>query len=176
MPSIEMTLRVRWADSDPAGRINFPRYFDYMEDGEAALMRSCGLSYGLLPAGYGVPRVHTDCTFKKILNYDVPFTMRVTVGRLGNTSIRYEYQFFTEGDRPELAAEGSMTIVVIKDGRPTEIPANWRAALSDRPAPPLAKVERSSVPPDIARRPVVAPSVPAPDNCSVPPCTAVPPA
>ena len=67
MPSIEVTLRVRWADSDPAGRINFPRYFDYMEDGEAELMRSCGLSYGLLPAGYGVPRVHTDCTFKKIL-------------------------------------------------------------------------------------------------------------
>ena len=133
MPSIELTLRVRWADSDPAGRINFPRYFDYMEDGEAALMRSCGLSYGLLPAGYGVPRVHTDCTFKKILNYDVPFTMRVTVGKLGNSSIRYDYQFFTEDDPPELAAEGSMTIVVIKDGRPIEIPANWRAALSDRP-------------------------------------------
>ena len=102
-----------------------------MEDGEAELMRSCGLSYAHLPAGYGVPRVHTDCTFRKILNYDVPFTMRVTVGRLGHTSIRYEYQFFTQGDPRELAAEGSMTVVVIKDGRPIEIPANWRAALSD---------------------------------------------
>jgi acyl-CoA thioester hydrolase len=131
MPSVELELRVRWADSDPAGRINFPRFFDYMEDGEAELMRSRGLSYAKMPPGYGVPRVHTECTFKKILNYDVPFTMRVTVGKLGNTSIRYDYQFFANGNPRELAAEGSMTIVVIKDGRPIEIPADWRAALSD---------------------------------------------
>jgi acyl-CoA thioester hydrolase len=134
MPSIELKRRVRWADSDPAGRINFPRFFDYMEDGEAELMRSCGLSYRAMPAGYSVPRVHTECTFKKILDYDVPFTMRVTVGKLGTTSIRYDYQFFREGDPPELAAEGSMTVVVIKDGRPIEIPSQWRTALSeDRP-------------------------------------------
>ena len=131
MPSIELKLRVRWADSDPAGRINFPRYFEYMEDGEGALMRSRGLSYAKLPPGYGVPRVHTDCTFKKVLNYDAPFVMRVTLGKLGNSSIRYDYQFFTDDDPRELAAEGSMTIVVIKDGRPIEIPADWRAALTD---------------------------------------------
>lgn len=130
MPSIELTLRVRWADSDPAGRINFPRYFDYMEDGEAELMRSCGLSFAQLPPGYGVPRVHTECSFRKILNYDVPFTMRVTVGKLGNTSIRYDYQYFNHSDPRELAAEGSMTIVFIKDGRPIEIPQEWREALT----------------------------------------------
>ena len=133
MPSIEVKRRVRWADSDPAGRINFPRYFEYMEDGEAELMRARGLSYATLPAGCGVPRVHTECSFRKILNYDAPFTMRVTVGKLGNTSIRYDYQFFLDGESPELAAEGSMTIVVIKDGRPIPIPQEWREALSDPP-------------------------------------------
>ena len=130
MPSIELELRVRWADSDPAGRINFPRFFDYMEDGESELMRSSGLSYAMLPPGYSVPRVHTECTFKKMLTYDAPFTMRVTVGKLGNSSIRYDYQFFNRSEPPELAAEGSMTVVVIKDGRPIEIPAEWRTALS----------------------------------------------
>ena len=130
MPTIELQLRVRWADSDPAGRINFPRFFDYMEDGERDLMRACGLSYAMLPPGYSVPRVHTDCTFRKMLNYDAPFTMRATVGKLGNSLIRYEFQFFNQSDPPELAAEGSMTVVVVKDGRPTDIPAPWRAALS----------------------------------------------
>jgi acyl-CoA thioester hydrolase len=131
MPSIELKLRVRWADADPAGRINFPRYFDYMEDGEAELMRSCGLSYATLPAGYSVPRVHSECSFRKMLNYDAPFTMRVTVGKLGNSSIRYDYQFFAGGDARELAAEGSMTVSVIKDGRPITMPHEWRAALSE---------------------------------------------
>jgi acyl-CoA thioester hydrolase len=135
MPSIELQRRVRWADADPAGRINFPRYFEYMEDGEAELMRACGLSYATLPPGYGVPRVHTECSFRKILSYDAPFTMRVTVGKLGTTSIRYDYQFFLDGAARELAAEGSMTIVVIKEGRPIAIPDNWRAALSDAGEP-----------------------------------------
>ena len=81
MPSIELALRVRWADSDPAGRINFPRFFDYMEDGERELMRSCGLSYAMLPPGYSVPRVHTECSFRKMLVYDAEFTMRFAVGK-----------------------------------------------------------------------------------------------
>jgi len=130
MPSIEMKLRVRWADSDPAGRINFPRYFDYMEDGEAELLRSVGLSYAQLPSGYGIPRIHTECTFLKVLAYDAPFIMRVTIGKLGNSSIRYEYEFFTAVEPSELAAQGSMTVVVVKDGRPIDIPPDWRAALS----------------------------------------------
>ena len=134
MPSIELALRVRWADSDPAGRINFPRYFEYMEDGEAELMRLCGLSYAQLPPGYGVPRVHTECTFRRVLEFNAPFTLRARIGKLGNSSIRYDYQFFTAEGPPELAAEGSMTVVVVKDGRPIDIPANWRAALSDPPA------------------------------------------
>lgn len=131
MPSIELKLRVRWADSDPAGRINFPRYFEYMEDGEGELLRSRGFSYRQLPQAYGFPRVQAECVFRKILPLDEPFTLRVTVGRLGHSSIRYEYQFFTEDDPPILAAEGSMTVVVVKDDKPVEIPADLRAALSD---------------------------------------------
>lgn len=129
MPSIELSLRVRWADADPAGRINFPRFFDYMEDGEAELLRSLSLPLTQLPADYGFPRVKAECSFKKILDYDAPFTLRTTVGRLGNSSITYEYQFFnTDG---ELAAEGSMTVVVVREGRPVAIPAELRAALTD---------------------------------------------
>lgn len=129
MPSIELKLRVRWADADAAGRINTPRYFEYFEDGEIELLRQRGqpLSRG----HYDFPRVHTECTFKKMLALDQPFTMRVTVGKLGRTSIRYDYLFFTEDDFTEPAATGSMTVVAVKDGRPVELPAELRAALSD---------------------------------------------
>ncbi|HWQ33923.1 MAG TPA: thioesterase family protein [Blastocatellia bacterium] len=129
MPSIELKLRVRWADADAAGRINTPRYFEYFEDGEIELLRQLGQP--LRRGDYDFPRVHTECTFKKILALDQPFTMRVSVGRLGRTSIRYDYQFFTEDNFTEPAATGSMTVVVVRDGRPVEIPAELRAALSD---------------------------------------------
>lgn len=129
MPTIELKRRVRWADADPAFRINFPRYFEYFEEGEAELMRACGYRYLYQGSEYGYPRVQAECTFKRTLALDAEFTIRVSVGKLGRSSIRYEYQFFDENN--ELAAEGSMTVVVTKDGHPVELPAELRAALTD---------------------------------------------
>ena len=129
MPTIELKRRVRWADADPAFRINFPRYFEYFEEGEIELLRACGIKFLYQGSEYGFPRVHTECTFKRTLALDAEFTMRVSIGKLGRSSIRYEYQFFDEQN--ELAAEGSMTVVATKDGQAVEMPAEMRAALTD---------------------------------------------
>jgi acyl-CoA thioesterase FadM len=56
--------------------------------------------------------------------------MRVTVGKLGNTSIRYDYHIFADESCAQLALEGSMTVVVVKDGKPAPIPDKLREALS----------------------------------------------
>lgn len=129
MPTIEFKRRVRWADADPAFRINFPRYFDYFEEGEAELLRSRGYSHLYHQRDYGFPRIHAECTFKRTLELDAEFTIRVSVGKLGRSSIRYDYQFFDENN--ELAAEGTMTVVATKDGQPAEMPEALRAALTD---------------------------------------------
>ena len=129
MPTIELKRRVRWADADPAFRINFPRYFEYFEEGEIELLRACGIKFLYQGSEYGFPRIHTECTFKRTLALDAEFTMRVSIGKLGRSSIRYEYQFFDEQN--ELAAEGSMTVVATKDGQAVEMPAEMRAALTD---------------------------------------------
>jgi YbgC/YbaW family acyl-CoA thioester hydrolase len=131
MPIIELKRRVRWADADPAFRINFPRYFEYFEEGEAELLRSRGIPYKTLNGEYGFPRVHAECTFRRVLALDAEFVMRVSIGKLGRSSIRFDYQFFDEDN--ELAAEGSMTVVATKDGKSAELPAAMRAALTDEP-------------------------------------------
>ncbi len=127
MPTIELKRRVRWADADPAFRINFPRYFEYFEEGETELLRACGINFDP-QTGFGMPRVHSECTFKKPLLLDAEFTMRVSIGKLGRSSIRYEYQIFDTSQ--ELSAEGSMTVVFTKDGQSHELPAELRTALS----------------------------------------------
>jgi acyl-CoA thioesterase FadM len=58
---------------------------------------------------------------------DAPFRLRLTVGRLGRTSVRYDYQVFDADE--ELAIGGTMTVVVLLNGKPTEIPQALRAAL-----------------------------------------------
>jgi YbgC/YbaW family acyl-CoA thioester hydrolase len=129
MISIELRKRIRWADADAAGRLHFPRIFEYFEDGEGELLRSAGFSM-FDRGGHDFPRKHVEAIFHRALPLDAPFVMRVTVGKLGNTSIRYDYQIFADDACAQLALEGSMTVVVVKDGKPAPIPDKLREALS----------------------------------------------
>ena len=124
--SIELERRLRWADSDAAGRLHFPRIFEIVEEAESELVRKIGWPMNR-SMGYDFPRVNIECRFMRVLELDAPFKLRLTAGRLGRTSIRYDYQVFDAVG--ELAIEGAMTLVVLQNGRPVEIPETLRAAL-----------------------------------------------
>lgn len=135
-PFIEFKRRLRWADADAAGRLHFPRIFEIVEEAEWELLRQVEWLKDTRRGAYDFPRVHLECQFRRILALDAPFRLRLTVGKLGRTSIRYDYQVFDADE--ELALEGTMTVVVLKDGKPTEIPPALRAALGG--TPPAADV------------------------------------
>jgi acyl-CoA thioester hydrolase len=126
--SIELERRLRWADTDAAGRLHFPRIFEIVEEAESELVRGIGWPMNR-SMGYDFPRAHVECRFLRVLTLDSPFRIRLTVGKLGRTSFRYDYQVFDADE--ELAIEGSMTVVVLQNGKPTEIPPTLRAALSN---------------------------------------------
>ncbi len=127
-PFVEFRRRLRWADADAAGRLHFPRIFEIVEEAETELLRDLGFRLDLPRKEYDFPRVHLDCRFLRIIALDAPFRLRFAAGRLGRTSIRYDFRVFDADD--ELAIEGTMTVVVLRDGRPTEIPSDLRAALT----------------------------------------------
>src|SRR6266540_2575524 len=128
MPAfIELERRLRWADTDAAGRLHFPRIFEVIEEAESELVRSIAWPMDR-SMGYDFPRAHVECRFLRVLTLDSSFRLRLTVGKLGRTSIRYDYQVFDATD--ELAIEGTMTLVVLQNGKPVEIPPALRAALA----------------------------------------------
>lgn len=126
-PFIEFNRRLRWADADAAGRLHFPRIFEIIEEAESELLRGIEWPMDVRRRNYDFPRVHLECEFHRIIALDAPFRLRLTVGRLGRTSIRYDYQVFDGVE--ELAIEGTMTVVVLQHGVPVEIPTSLRAAL-----------------------------------------------
>jgi YbgC/YbaW family acyl-CoA thioester hydrolase len=130
--SIEFKRRLRWADADAAGRLHFPRIFEIIEEAESELLRGLEWPTDVRRKGYDFPRVHLECKFHRIIVLDAPFRLRLAVGKLGRTSIRYDYQVFDAEEK--LAIEGTMTVVVLQDGRPTPIPDALRAVLADGPA------------------------------------------
>ncbi len=126
-PFIEYKRRLRWADADAAGRLHFPRIFEIIEEAESELLRGIEWPMDVRRRNFDFPRVHLECQFHRMLALDAPFRLHFMVGKLGRTSIRYDYRVFDEGE--ELAIEGTMTVVVLRDGKPTEIPIDLRAAL-----------------------------------------------
>jgi YbgC/YbaW family acyl-CoA thioester hydrolase len=124
--SIELQRRLRWADADAAGRLHFPRIFEIVEEAESEFVRRIDWPMNR-SLGYDFPRVQVECRFMRVIALDDPFRLRLTVGKLGRTSFRYDFQVFNGND--ELAIEGSMTVVVLQHGKPTEIPDTLRAAL-----------------------------------------------
>jgi len=130
MPSAEIRRRIRWADADAAGRLYYPRLFDYVSEAEAELLRALGLS-ARDAEGCDFPRVHVAGRFRKVLALDDPFVLRLTVARLGRTSIRYAFEVWREPDSgAEVAAAGEVTVVAVRDGAPVELPAAYRAVLA----------------------------------------------
>ena len=130
--SIEFERRLRWADADAAGRLHFPRIFEIIEEAETELLRAAGWPLEVRQRAYDFPRVHLECRFTRILELDAPYRLRLAVGRLGRTSIRYDYQVFDGAG--ETAIEGTMTVVVMRGGEPAEIPAALRDALGGDPS------------------------------------------
>jgi acyl-CoA thioester hydrolase len=125
--SVELKRRLRWADADAAGRLHFPRIFEIVEEAESELLRGLQWPMDVRRGNYDFPRVHVDCRFLRMLALDAPFRMQLTVGKLGRTSIRYDYQVLDADD--ELAIEGTMTVVMLAQGKPVEIPESLRARL-----------------------------------------------
>jgi YbgC/YbaW family acyl-CoA thioester hydrolase len=127
MKSIELKRRIRWADVDASGRIYFARIFDYAGEGEWELLHSTGASRKELAArGYDFPRVHADCDFHKPIRLGSTITLRFGPRKLGRTSIHYEFTVFLDDEPNEPAAVGHVTVVVLHNGKPSDIPPELR--------------------------------------------------
>jgi YbgC/YbaW family acyl-CoA thioester hydrolase len=127
MKSIELKRKVRWADVDASGRMYYARIFDYAGEGESELLQSVGVSRENLRQTYDFPRVHAECHFRKMLALGMPFTIRLWPGKLGRTSIRYDFEAYVDGEPREIAAKGSVTVVILRQGKPAEIPPEIRS-------------------------------------------------
>jgi len=125
--SIELNRRLRWADADAAGRLHFPRIFEVIEEAESELLRSLDWPMDVRRRNFDFPRVNVNCNFFRIIALDAPYRLRLSVGKLGRSSIRYDYQVF-DGEN-ELAIEGTMTVVLMQNGKTVEIPLALREVL-----------------------------------------------
>jgi acyl-CoA thioester hydrolase len=117
-------FRVAWVDTDAGGRIHFTAAFRWAEATETSLYRRLGLVRGLRG---NFPRTHVEADFRRPLIFEDEVEVRLSVARLGTTSIRYRWEIETDG---EVAVDGTHTVVHVgPDGRPEPLSEEMRALL-----------------------------------------------
>ena len=129
--SIVVQRRIEWPDTDASGRWHNTAAFRFVEVAETALLERLGI----LQAIYGrLPRVRLEAEFKRLLVFRDLVDLHITVARVGNSSVTYDFEIRKAGD---LCARAKVVAVLLdEDGHPTKWdPSHKRLLLEGGPQP-----------------------------------------
>lgn len=129
--------RVRWGDVDAASIIFYGSYIRFFEIAETELFRSVGMPYGKVfdELDIWLPRVHLECDFHRAAQLDDLLEVSVSVGRLGRTSLRLDFEVRRKRDdgmiEQDLMATAHFVLVSTERAnlKPVPIPEELRRAL-----------------------------------------------
>jgi len=117
----EISLRVRYKETDPMGFLHHANYFAYFEIGRTELLRASGGNYrNMEEAGLLVVVVKAECRFRRPARYDDLLTLRTTITRVTQAKIEHQYDLFRDG---ESLAVGLVTLAVVdRTGKVQPVP------------------------------------------------------
>ena len=124
-----LSIQTRWSDNDIYGHVNNVTYYSYFDTVVNCFLIDQGGLDIETDSVIGVA-VETMCKFDKPLAYPEVLEAGLRVGKLGNSSVRYEIGIFQEG-AAEAAAMGHFVHVFVDraTGKPAPIPDAIRSAL-----------------------------------------------
>jgi acyl-CoA thioester hydrolase len=130
----EITVRVRYAETDRMGLLHHANYLVYFEQGRTELLRSQGFSYkDLEDQGYLLVLTRMEVKYRWPARYDDEVLLRTTVVRTTAVRIEHRYEMFCEG---RLLAEGASTLACIdRTGRPQALPEFLQERGAEEPPP-----------------------------------------
>jgi len=122
-------ITTRWFDNDVYRHLNNIVYYSFFDTVIGEYLMTEG---GLDPEVSEVVglAVETHCEFHRAISFPEVVEAGLRVGKLGNSSVRYEIGIFVEG-QAGCAAHGHFVHVFVKrpENRPAPIPPRIRSAL-----------------------------------------------
>ncbi|MEY4602805.1 MAG: hypothetical protein RIT43_97 [Bacteroidota bacterium] len=107
----EITLRVRYSETDQMGYCYYGRYADYFEVGRVETMRKLGISYKKLEdEGIMLPVTELSIQYHRPVYYDNELAIRTTITELSGARITFEYAITHEG---KTTTTGKTTLVFV---------------------------------------------------------------
>ena len=121
MTSGEITIRVRYAETDQMGLLHHANYLVYFEQGRTELLRAQGFTYRDIEAqGFYLVLTKLQVRYRRPAHYDDLLTLRTTVVRTTLVKIEHRYEVLRDG---LLLAEGETTLgCVDREGKVQQLP------------------------------------------------------
>jgi len=121
MLSGEITIRVRYAETDRMGLLHHANYLVYFEQGRTELLRQSGKTYkDVEDEGFFLVLAKVEVRYRQPARYDDVLTLRTIVTR--QTPVRIEHRYELLRDRA-LLAEGSSTLACVdREGKLQAMP------------------------------------------------------
>jgi acyl-CoA thioester hydrolase len=125
-----LAIATRWMDNDVYGHVNNVVYYSYFDTVvNQYLIAEGGLDLEKSPV-IGLV-VETLCRYFKPITFPETIEAGLRVGKLGNSSVRYEIAIFRKGDAAPAAAGHFVHVYVDRvTRRPVPVPAPMRRALA----------------------------------------------
>lgn len=107
----EMTVRVRYCETDAMGVLHHANYLTYFEMGRTELLRSQGGDYRQMESrGLFLVVVSAECQYKAPARYDDVLTLRTRVSRMTPAKLEHEYEVSRDG---QLLATGRSVLACV---------------------------------------------------------------
>ncbi len=123
-PSIEIALRVRYAETDAMGVAHHASYIVWLEQGRTELLRACGISYRAIEvAGFFVVLTDLQARYLAPARYDDVVRLRTWLDGWRSRGMSFGYDLrLADSGAPLLTARTEHVFIARATGRPTRAP------------------------------------------------------
>jgi acyl-CoA thioester hydrolase len=127
MQTAEISIRVRYAETDRMGLLHHANYLIYLEQARTEMLRDQGLAYrDLEDQGFFLVITKFEVKYRQSIRYDDLVTIRTTVERTTWVRIDHRYEILCNG---RVAAEATSTLACVdRTGKPQALPEVLRKA------------------------------------------------
>lgn len=128
------SIKVRFNETDMQGHVNFAQYLNYFDIALTEYLRSVGFSYQrMLDENIDMLYVDSHATYHAPAHFDDALRIHCCAGKVGNSSVRFDFQIFNESDN-RLTANGEITVVMAdrKTFQKVRVPDHFRQVLEEK--------------------------------------------
>ena len=123
-------VRVRYAETDQMGYVNYGNYATYLEVARVETFRAIGFSYKEMEEdGVLMPVLEYKTKYIRPAKYDDLLTIKIKVAELPKVRIRFEYEIYNEKEELLNVSETTLVFIDSKSNRPAPPSPRFQAII-----------------------------------------------